>query len=119
MLAAMLVVAQPLHVAGPCEHKAYLSDASVADKKAFEATVRLLRSRSALPQSLPASSASVLFFAVWCGVGCRKCSWGVHPRLWSIVSIRLVPTRPGVLGALDVQHVQQAEVVCRDDSSCS
>ena len=42
MPAATLIVVRHLDVAGPCEHKAYLSDASVADKKAFEATVRLL-----------------------------------------------------------------------------
>ena len=70
MLAAMLVVVQPLHVAGPCEHKAYLSDASVADKKAFEATVRLLRSTSALPKSLPARPASynIICSVVWSGL---------------------------------------------------
>jgi hypothetical protein len=28
------------YVAGPCEHTAYMSGATVADKKAFEATVR-------------------------------------------------------------------------------
>ena len=111
MPAATLIVVRHLDVAGPCEHKAYLSDASVADKQAFEATVRLLYLTRTLPKSLPARSASVIFFAVWCGVGCWKCSWGMHFRLRSIVSIRLVPARPGVLGAIDVQRVQQAEIV--------